>query len=305
MPTDIDFATTGVDGIVQDDTDSKLTVTAPNQLTPGDSFDGGGGTNTIEVSGNTNAYVFSSSFNNVTLHNYSAINLLGPDAVAAWFDASQFGSGLLSLSLAVTGVDGVATSIQIFNAANFDASGFTFTTWQHTVDFDHRLGIFGGGGNDTITGNDATANDLSGGDGNDVLNGAALDDFLYSDAGQDTFNGNGGSDTFYYFSKLDSRKGIANRDVINGFSVGDNLPGGADDDIIDLHEIDAKKGAGNQTFKYIGGHKFHDVKGELQVKYNGTTQIGIVSGDINGDGKADFQIEVHSLTALGKDDFVL
>jgi Ca2+-binding RTX toxin-like protein len=297
-------ATTSVDTIVQLGSDNTLFVTAPNQLNPGDSFDGGGGTNTIEVSGAPNAYVF---FNNVTLHNYSAINLLGPNAVAAWFDASQFGSGLVSLSLAVTGVDGVGTSLDIFNAGDFDASGFTFTTWQHTADFqtDHRLGINGGGGNDTITGNDATANDLSGGDGNDVLNGAALDDFLYSDAGQDTFNGNGGSDTFYYFSKLDSRKGIANRDVINDFSVGDNLPGGADDDIIDLHEIDAKKGAGNQTFKYIGGHKFHDVKGELQVKYNGTTHIGIVSGDINGDGKADFQIEVHSLLALGKADFVL
>jgi hypothetical protein len=43
----------------------------------------------------------------------------------------------------------------------------------------------------------------------------------------------------------------------------------------------------------------------LQVKYDPTTEVGIVSGDIDGNGKADFQIEVDSQTSLVKDDFVL
>jgi hypothetical protein len=34
-------------------------------------------------------------------------------------------------------------------------------------------------------------------------------------------------------------------------------------------------------------------------------QIAIVQGDIDGNGKADYQIEVHSLAALVKADFIL
>jgi len=33
--------------------------------------------------------------------------------------------------------------------------------------------------------------------------------------------------------------------------------------------------------------------------------IAIVQGDTDGNGKADFQIEVHSATALVKADFIL
>ena len=77
-------------------------------------------------------------------------------------------------------------------------------------------------------------------------------------------------------------------------------------DDIDLAGIDAKAGvAGNQAFKFIGAAKFHHKAGELQVKYNDATDIAIVSGDVNGDGKADFQIEVHSATALQATDFIL
>jgi Ca2+-binding RTX toxin-like protein len=106
--------------------------------------------------------------------------------------------------------------------------------------------------------------------------------------------GNDGADTFWYETKAESRKGAASRDVITDFS---GVLGG-DHDLIDLSFIDAKKGPHNQTFKFIGAHKFHDRAGELQVKYNAVSHIAIVQGDVNGDGKADFQIEVHSLTAL-------
>jgi hypothetical protein len=62
---------------------------------------------------------------------------------------------------------------------------------------------------------------------------------------------------------------------------------------------------GNQAFHFIGAQKFHHKAGELQVKYNSVTDIAIVSGDIDGNGKADFQIEVHSAAALAKADFIL
>ena len=88
---------------------------------------------------------------------------------------------------------------------------------------------------------------------------------------------------------------LVNRDRIVDFSRGQ-------DDTIDLSTIDAKTGGGNQAFKWIGKQAFHDVKGELRYKDLGPKVI--VQGDIDGDGKADFEILVKTGT-LHKGDFVL
>ncbi len=65
-------------------------------------------------------------------------------------------------------------------------------------DFASVLTVYGGGGNDTITGT-GLADSIYGGDGNDIIAGAAGVDLLYGEAGDDTFNegatSNGG-DTF-------------------------------------------------------------------------------------------------------------
>jgi Ca2+-binding RTX toxin-like protein len=59
-----------------------------------------------------------------------------------------------------------------------------------------NLGLFGEGGNDSITG--GSGNDtLDGGDGNDTLNGGAGNDVIYHGAGNDSMNGGDGDDTFY------------------------------------------------------------------------------------------------------------
>ena len=56
--------------------------------------------------------------------------------------------------------------------------------------------------------------------------------------------------------------------------------------------IDARRHAsGDQSFHYIGGKGFTAHAGELRFKH------GIVEGDINGDGSADFRIRVHAATA--------
>jgi hypothetical protein len=74
-------------------------------------------------------------------------------------------------------------------------------------------------------------------------------------------------------------------------------------DHIDLSDIDAKKGAGNQAFKFIGAKAFTHHKGELHyIKKAGYL---LVEGDMDGNGKADFQIEVHGVTKLGALDFNL
>ena len=84
----------------------------------------------------------------------------------------------------------------------------------------------------------------------------------------------------------------ANRDVIQDFRRDD----------IDLSTIDAKQGAGNQAFHFIGTHAFTQHAGELRFSDQGATCL--VQGDVNGDGRADFDILVKVGT-LHQGDFVL
>ncbi|HLC09025.1 MAG TPA: hypothetical protein VJK06_07045 [Methyloceanibacter sp.] len=149
--------------------------------------------------------------------------------------------------------------------------------------------LFGDAGNDDMFGgNDIDT--LHGGSGNDNLNGDAGNDFLFGEAGKDFQAGGAGQDTFVFRALSESARG-ANRDVIRDFS---NLMAG---DTIVLSAIDAKVGvAGDQQFKFIGQQNFHDKKGELHFKFAGSNTI--VEGDVNGDGKADFQIELSGQIQL-------
>jgi hypothetical protein len=81
-------------------------------------------------------------------------------------------------------------------------------------------------------------------------------------------------------------------------------------DDIDLKGIDAKSVTkANDSFSYVGKDAFGREAGELRYKLvnlagtrNDTT---IVQGDINGDGKADFEIILAGLKALKETDFIL
>ena len=92
------------------------------------------------------------------------------------------------------------------------------------------------------------------------------------------------------------------RDVITDFHRGE--------DVIDLFGIDANlRAGGDQAFTFLGRSQFHGIAGELRaVKLNfaGTSHDKtIVEGDSNGDGRADFQVELKGLIALTKADFIL
>ena len=154
---------------------------------------------------------------------------------------------------------------------------------------------------ETVTG--TPNNDIIfGGSGNDTLGGSDGVDTLTGGLGKDTMTGGSGADHFIFNLKTESAKG-ANRDVILDFS-GSGL--GGEHDQIDLTGIDAKKGHGNQAFHFIGAHKFHHKVGELHFVKHGT--FVTVEGDIDGNGKADFQIDVHNLTndlnSLALGDFI-
>ena len=163
----------------------------------------------------------------------------------------------------------------------------TATGYDTIVGVENVIGTIYG---DTLSGN-SYANRLWGSGGNDTLNGMSGDDFLYGEgdrdriyggAGKDTLSGGSGNDYFIFKDISESKPGSANRDVIVDFQRGD---------IIDLSLIDANKWlGGDQSFAFIGNRSFSKKAGELRF------ENGILAGDIDADGRADFEIQILNIT---------
>lgn len=165
-------------------------------------------------------------------------------------------------------------------------------------------GVFGGFGNDTLTGgaSDETlsgdaGNDqlngrpgedsLSGGNGSDRLAGGLGDDTLEGGTGRDTLIGGAGADVFVFATAASAGLGVPTRDQIADFSTG------VDD--IDLSLIKA-----GQIF--IGAGTFAS-NGTAQVHY--ITATGLLEGDTNGNGLADYAVFLHAGTVLVASDLIL
>jgi Ca2+-binding RTX toxin-like protein len=155
--------------------------------------------------------------------------------------------------------------------------------------------LFGGIGTDALIGQGGD-DFLSGGKGGDRLDGGDGADQLRGNLGKDIMAGGAGADVFFFKSAAESTVDVSGRDAILDFKH-------AEHDQIDLHAIDANsKSGGNQKFDFIGDDHFHHHAGELRVDHsNGST---FVNGDVNGDGRADFSIEVHDSVNLQGGDFV-
>ncbi|MCW0002197.1 Ig-like domain-containing protein [Pararhizobium sp. YC-54] len=174
----------------------------------------------------------------------------------------------------------------------------------------------GTSGNETLTGGN-TDDYLDGKGGNDIIIGGGGNDTLAGGTGVDTLTGGAGADTFVFRLIDDSAKGISGyvnnaalgwqsgqdkRDIITDFTHGS--------DKIDLSAMDANtKLTGNQAFTWLGQGNFGGKAGQLlqrQFNETGTAKDKtIVYGDVDGDGRADFQIELAGLLALRADDFIL
>ena len=162
-------------------------------------------------------------------------------------------------ALAAGGTDTVSTSLSYALGANVE---------NLVLSGAGSVNGFGNTLDNYIVGN-AAANSLSGSDGNDTLVG---------DAGTDNLTGGLGADTFDFNALLDSLVG-ASRDVIADFSS-------AQGDKIDLSTIDANSNLANdQAFNYIGSAAF-SAAGQLRLSGN------ILSGDVDGNGIADFEIQL-------------
>jgi serralysin len=157
---------------------------------------------------------------------------------------------------------------------------------------------------DTLTGDD-NPNTLTGEEGNDKLAGKGGVDTIFGGDGNDKITGgtdadllrgNAGDDTFIYTAVAES---AAKHDIIADFQHSH--------DQIDLSKLhpDTK----DDKFIFIGDHNFGHHAGELEVVQHdnsGTANdFTMVLADLDGNGKADLQIELTHLVHLDKGDFIL
>lgn len=149
------------------------------------------------------------------------------------------------------------------------------------------LGLFGNTQSNVLTGNSA-GNTIFGGSGNDTILGAAGNDRIAGNLGRDVLYGGAGNDVFVF---TDAAVGAAARDIIQDFT--------RYEDRIDLSALDADLTTpGNQAFSF-NYYYFSGDAGDLRFSR------GLVEGDRNGDGYADFQIAVTDTSYLYASDFIL
>ena len=274
-----------------------------------DNLDGGAGNDSLDggtgddvMAGGNGDDVLTAGTGNDAMNGGSGRDTLnggsGADAMTGGSEDDLYiidNAGDTVVELAGGGLDLVNTSLNTLSIAPFgNVENLTFS----------GVGGFVGTGNSSsnvIIGG-AGADSLFGGLGIDTLIGGAGIDRLTGGAGRDFLTGGAQRDIFDFNIKTESGKTASTRDVITDFKH--NL------DDIDVRTIDANSHkAGNQNFIFIGKAAFHHVSGELHyatINKAGTiNDKTTVSGDINGDGKADFSIELSHLVNLTKGDFIL
>lgn len=137
-------------------------------------------------------------------------------------------------------------------------------------------------------------NKIVGNAGANILNGGGGNDTLIGGLGRDVLTGGEGADIFTLKSLADSTVGSAGRDQITDFTVG-----------VDRIDVSALHGSSMPSkFTFIGARNFTGRAGELHAVRLGDSTL--IEGDVNGNGRADFQIELKGVsTGLHASDFLL
>jgi Ca2+-binding RTX toxin-like protein len=156
--------------------------------------------------------------------------------------------------------------------------------------YDTRHGPLRGSSEDDKIAGSCFADKIAGRGGDDVLRGWNGDDVLIGGLGQDRLFGNGGADHFVFRSVTESS--VDAPDIIRGFRHGQG-------DKIDLRGIEARSLNGDH-FDFVGNEGFGNHEGEL--RFDLATHL--LQGDIDGDGAADFAIEIH-VANLARGDLLL
>jgi serralysin len=244
---------------------------------------GGSGSDTIK--GNVAKNTLRGNAGNDKLYGLSGNDVLvggtGKDALSG-----GTGTDTASYSTAKAGV-----RVDLLTKANNrgDAAGDSYSSIESILGSSYGDNLRGDGAANVIksgSGNDT----LYGRSGDDVLDGGAGSDRLFGESGKDMLIGGSGADAFVFSYASHSR--VSSPNTIKDFYRGS--------DLIDLSRIDANAAkTGDQAFTFIGKSAFNSKAGELRFAE------ATVSGDVNGDGAADFAIHVLGLSALSKGDFCL
>jgi serralysin len=138
------------------------------------------------------------------------------------------------------------------------------------------------------------------------LEGSAAGDYLTGNAGANFINGRNGNDTITGGGGADRLMGGAGHDNFIFTSVADSAIGFGDT-ITDFHSSERDRidlgAVYSGTFAFLGSGSFTGHAGELRYQTSGSNSI--VSGDIDGDGLADFEISLLGVQSLQVADFVL
>ncbi|RUV54109.1 DUF4347 domain-containing protein, partial [Mesorhizobium sp. M5C.F.Ca.IN.020.29.1.1] len=207
--------TLGTDSLTINGSSANDTIVlgASSPVSATDTYNGGSGIDTIQVGATGNAGTsinFSAAAANGTAGLVSIEGLQFANKTktsTATFTAAQFGNGLISTDLAVTGTSSSqAVVVNLSAGGSVNLSGWTFSGWSS--------------GSDTIT--------LSGSTGRETIVASSQGDTVVGGTGADTLTGGGGLDT-YRFTVGDSvltiggsgtSGTIAGYDVITDFKVG-------------------------------------------------------------------------------------
>lgn len=221
-------------------------------------------------------------------------------------DTLDGGTGIDTASYADSGAR-VLVDLANGVASGGDGQGDVLSGFENVVGSDFRDGLngdggvnilLGGDGNDALQGNGGAdrlfgeegADYLQGATGNDKLYGGNGADRFYAGAGKDLMVGGEGTDVFEFRVLSDSSAAGGHRDLIFDFDA-------AAGEKIDLSRIDANSlSVGDQAFSFIGAAGFSGAAGELRFKTDGVSAT--IFGDVNGDGVADFGIDVANMTSF-------
>ncbi|WP_335201224.1 calcium-binding protein [Nostoc sp.] len=192
--------------------------------------------------------------------------------------------------LSITGVSNATNGAAVLNdngtASNTadDFIVFTPTTgFSGNASFDYTLsdGSLTDTGNVTV----AVGTDLSGGNGDDLLNGTAGNDSLSGGNGEDTLNGSAGNDTLNGGNGADKLTGGTGNDILTGGNGSDTFIFAAldgTDTITDFSRADVIGLSGGLSFgalSFSGSNIFITSTNELLATLTGINTTTLTSAD--------------------------
>ncbi|MEX0311216.1 MAG: hypothetical protein AB3N17_13340, partial [Tateyamaria sp.] len=128
-----------------------------------------------------------------------------------------------------------------------------------------------------------------------TVDAGAGNDTINAGSGQNTMTGGAGMDTFVFTSTSQIGTTFATYDRITDFESGV--------DVLDLSQIDTDSAPGDQAFTFNATGFFSGVADELIYGVFGGT--GVLMGDTNGDGRANFSILFDGAPGLLGSDILL